>query len=183
MRRTNRRKRYLFLSATPNPQMLEKLDKSGFNYYCIDPIANLKYQFPKKFSQIKELEYQNWRQVSRKIDLSFVPLESNFQASESWLKVNKDLILRYFQDFPHSKGAIILNSIATVKRLVPIFRELLKPHGLTVGENTGLSGTKTKLESLACDLALGTSTIDVGVDFKINLVSVRNYSRRFYGHV
>ena len=170
MRRTNRRKRYLFLSATPNPQMLEKLDKAGFNYYCIDPITNLKYQFPKKFSQIKELESQNWRQVSRKIDLSFVPLESNFQASESWLKVNKDLILRYFQDFPHSKGAIILNSIATVKRLVPIFRELLKPHGLTVGENTGLSGTKTKLESLTCDLVLGTSTIDVGVDFKINFL-------------
>jgi CRISPR-associated endonuclease/helicase Cas3 len=170
MRRTNRRKRYLFLSATPNPQMLEKLDKAGFNYYCIDPVANLKYQFPKKFDQIKELESQNWRQVSRKIDLSFVPLESNFQASENWLKVNKDLILRYFQDFPHSKGAIILNSIATVKRLVPIFRELLKPHGLTVGENTDLSGTKTKLESLTCDLVLGTSTIDVGVDFKINFL-------------
>ena len=170
MRRTNRHKRYLFLSATPNQQMLEKLDRAGFTYYCIDPVSASKYKFPKKLSQIKELESENWRQISRKIELIFVPLESNFQASENWLKVNKDLILRYFQDFPHSKGAIILNSIATVKRLVPIFRELFKPHGLTVGENTGLSGTKTKLESLNCDLVLGTSTIDVGVDFKINFL-------------
>ncbi|NEO28040.1 MAG: type I-D CRISPR-associated helicase Cas3', partial [Kamptonema sp. SIO4C4] len=43
-------------------------------------------------------------------------------------------------------------------------------HGLTVGENTGLSGQQTKLQSLDCDLVLGTSTIDVGVDFKINFL-------------
>jgi len=170
MRRTNRRKRYLFLSATPNQQMLEKLDKTGFTYYCIDPVAASKYRFPKQSSQMNELVSQNWRQVSRKIDLSFVPLESSFQASENWLKANKDSILRYFKEFSPSKGAIILNSIAAVKRLLPIFRELFKTDGLTVGENTGLSGTKTKLESLNCDLVLGTSTIDVGVDFKINFL-------------
>ena len=71
---------------------------------------------------------------------------------------------------PGSKGAIILNSIAAVKRLTPFFRELLEPHGLTVGENTGLSGKGEKERSLSSDLVLGTSTIDVGVDFKINFL-------------
>jgi CRISPR-associated endonuclease/helicase Cas3 len=57
-----------------------------------------------------------------------------------------------------------------VKRLLPIFRELLQTLGLTVGENTGLSGKTEKINSLACSLVLGTSTIDVGVDFKINFL-------------
>jgi CRISPR-associated endonuclease/helicase Cas3 len=68
------------------------------------------------------------------------------------------------------KGAVILNSIASVKRLVPIFQELFHPHGLSVGENTGLSSQQTKLASLETDLVFGTSTIDIGVDFKINFL-------------
>lgn len=39
-----------------------------------------------------------------------------------------------------------------------------------MGENTGLSGQQTREASLAADLVLGTSTIDVGVDFKINFL-------------
>jgi CRISPR-associated endonuclease/helicase Cas3 len=39
-----------------------------------------------------------------------------------------------------------------------------------VGENTGLSGKEEKERSLLADLVLGTSTIDVGVDFKINFL-------------
>lgn len=39
-----------------------------------------------------------------------------------------------------------------------------------MGENTGLSGRQTKSASLQADLVIGTSTIDVGVDFKINLL-------------
>jgi len=57
-----------------------------------------------------------------------------------------------------------------VKRLVPFLREQLQPVGLTVGENTGLSGIGEKARSLAADLVVGTSTIDVGVDFKINFL-------------
>jgi CRISPR-associated protein Csc1 len=65
---------------------------------------------------------------------------------------------------------IILNSIAAVKRLTPFFRELLQPYGLIVGENTGLSGKGEKERSLDGDLVIGTSTIDVGVNFKINFL-------------
>ncbi|HEY9662812.1 MAG TPA: type I-D CRISPR-associated helicase Cas3', partial [Allocoleopsis sp.] len=75
-----------------------------------------------------------------------------------------------FLQHPGTKGAIILNSIAAVKRLTPFFRQLLDPYGLTVGENTGLSGKEERARSLDADLVLGTSTIDVGVDFKINFL-------------
>ena len=91
-------------------------------------------------------------------------------SSEIWLKENSDRIIDLFIKYPGSKGAIILNSIAAVKRLVPYFAELLQPLSLTVGENTGLSGKEAKNQSLAADLVIGTSTIDVGVDFKINFL-------------
>ncbi len=102
--------------------------------------------------------------------MNFIPLEPAFKSSETWLKENSDLILAQFQQYPGSKGAIILNSIAAVKRLTVFFQEIFKPYKLTVGENTGLSGKGIKEQSLMADLVIGTSTIDVGVDFKINFL-------------
>jgi CRISPR-associated endonuclease/helicase Cas3 len=167
---TNRQKKFLFLSATPDRDFIEKLKIAGF--YCkeINPLDNHKYQFPDNLEQQQELQNKNWRQVSRSISLNFISLEPSFKASETWIKENSNLILAYFQNYPGSKGAIILNSIAAVKRLVPFFQDIFQTHGLTVGENTGLSGKSAKDKSLLADLVFGTSTIDVGVDFKINLL-------------
>lgn len=170
IRHTNRRKKFLFLSATPNEELIGRLIKAGFRCKEINPIEENKYKFPDTEEKCLQLEAQRWRQVSREINLQFIPLESTSQASETWLKNNSDLIVAHFQQHPGSKGAIILNSIAAVKRLVPFFRELLQPGNLVVGENTGLSGKAEKERSLLADLILGTSTIDVGVDFKLNFL-------------
>ncbi len=167
---TNRRKKFLFLSATPEPQLIQRLEKAGFCCKVINPIEQNKYQFPDTLEQQKQLEIDNWRQVARTMQLQFIPLESTSKASETWLRHNTDLILKQFQQHLGSKGAIILNSIAAVKRLTPFFQELLQPYGLTVSENTGLSGKGERERSLSADLVLGTSTIDVGVDFKINFL-------------
>ena len=161
IRYTNRRKKFLFLSATPNRQLIERLEKAGFRCKQINPTEENKYAFDQP-------QAQGWRQVSRTISLTFIPLEPTVKSSETWLRDNSHLILTQFQQYPGSKVAIILNSIAAVKRLTPFFRKLLQTDGLTVGENTGLSGKTEKDRSLAADLVIGTSTIDVGVDFKIN---------------
>ncbi len=167
---TNRRKKFLFLSATPSDSLLNRLDKAGFRYREINPVDEGKYQFPDSQAEAEALEANHWRQVARSIDLTFVPMEPTSKASEDWLKENQKTILNQFLEHPGSKGAIILNSIAAVKRLMPIFRERFAQHGLTVRENTGLSGGQEKAESLSADLVIGTSTIDVGVDFKINFL-------------
>ena len=167
---TNRRKKFLFLSATPDEQLLEKLGKAKLRYKVIDPKASGKYQFPDTELRSQQLESENWRLVTREITLNFVPLESSSRSSENWLKDNLDMILNHFLEHLGTKGAIILNSIASVKRLTPLFADAFAKHGLTVGENTGLSSKTVKERSLACDLVLGTSTIDVGVDFKINFL-------------
>jgi len=169
-RRSGEQKKFLFLSATPDEQLVKRLEAAGFRCKVISPIEQNKYQFPATPTQQQQLEAEHWRQVARAITLHVVPLEPTSKVSETWLKEQRDLILAQFQQHPGSKGAIILNSIAAVKRLTPFFQALLQPHGLTVGENTGLSGQGEREKSLFADLVLGTSTIDVGVDFKINFL-------------
>jgi CRISPR-associated endonuclease/helicase Cas3 len=167
---TNRHKKFLFLSATPSDSLLKRLDKAGFRCRVINPVDEGKYQFPATQTAAEALAADHWRQVARSIDLTFIPMEPNSKSSETWLKENQEHILNQFLDHPGSKGAIILNSIAAVKRLTPVFREGFAQHGLTVRENTGLSGGQEKAASLSADLVIGTSTIDVGVDFKINFL-------------
>ncbi len=170
IRCTNRRKKFLFLSATPNEALLKRLELAGFRCREINPVAEQKYRFPDSDEERCQLEEVGWRQVSQPIQLEFISLEPTIKASETWLRENCQLILSQFQEYPGSKGAIVLNSIAAVKRLTPFFRELLIPYGLVVEENTGLTGKEQKERSLLADLVLGTSTIDVGVDFKINFL-------------
>ncbi|WP_218082405.1 type I-D CRISPR-associated helicase Cas3' [Anthocerotibacter panamensis] len=170
IRNTNRNKKFLFLSATPDQQLINLLEKAGFRVKVINPHDKGKYQFPENIVTQQELEEQHWRQVARKIDLHFVSLQLQAKALEEWLRAEGAMIRDQFVQFPGTKGAIILNSIAAVKRLLPYFQELLAPLGLTVSENTGLSSKSVKEKSLEADLVLGTSTIDIGVDFKINLL-------------
>jgi CRISPR-associated endonuclease/helicase Cas3 len=170
IKNTKRNKKFLFLSATPNEQLIKRLTIAGFNCQEINPSQEGKYIFPETLKELEQIESSNWRKVSSKIDLNFIGLELTSKALEVWLQENSQMILDYFLESPGTKGAIILNSIAAVKRLTPFFSKLFKRHGLEVGENTGLSGRGEKARSLSADLVLGTSTIDVGVDFKINFL-------------
>lgn len=167
---TNRQKKFLFLSATPDEEMIGRLRKAGFRCKVIAPAEENKYRFPESTAEKAALEGDNWRQISRAISLNFVSIEAGSSSSEGWIKESAEDILSHFLTHPGSKGAVILNSIASVKRLVPFLQEIFQPHELSVGENTGLSGRETRARSLSSDLVVGTSTIDVGVDFKINFL-------------
>ncbi|MEG4806350.1 type I-D CRISPR-associated helicase Cas3' [Microcoleus sp. F8-D3] len=171
-------KKFLFLSATPNELLEEGFSKAGLKYRIIDPVKQGGYQFAAG---------DNWRQISYPINLSFPQkLEPNLRSSYNWIVENAETtILKFFQDNPGSKGAIILNSIAAVKTLVPKFKAIFEPLGLKVRENTGLTGETEKSKSVEdADLLLGTSTIDVGVDFRINFLvfeaaDAGNFIQRF----
>lgn len=172
-------KKFLFLSATPNDLLQDFLVRSGIKYKIINPAENNGYSC--------SLSGENWRQISQPITLNFpTSLEPNLRSSFDWLIENSEsVILKFFQDYPGSKGAIILNSIAAVKRLVAHFKDIFQPLGLKVKENTGLTGETEKAESVSeADLLLGTSTIDVGVDFRINFLvfegaNAGNFIQRF----
>jgi len=171
-------KKFLFLSATPNDLLEDFLSKAGLRYRIIDPVKQGGYRFAAG---------DNWRQISYPINLTFPQkLEPNLRSSYNWIVENAETtILKFFQDNPGSKGAIILNSIAAVKTLVPKFKAIFEPLGLKVRENTGLTGETEKSKSVEdADLLLGTSTIDVGVDFRINFLvfeaaDAGNFIQRF----
>jgi CRISPR-associated endonuclease/helicase Cas3 len=169
IRCTNRFKKFLFLSATPNDSFIESLRRSGFRCQVIDPQKMKAYQHPESRREAEDLTNKNWRQVVRKINLAFMPMDSGANFSEKWLKEHPEAVLEQLQE-KGSKGAILLNSIASVKRLTPFFQAFLQPYGFTVGENTGLSSKSQRQVSLQCDLVIGTSAIDVGIDFKINFL-------------
>jgi CRISPR-associated endonuclease/helicase Cas3 len=97
----------------------------------------------------------------------------------------ESVILKFFLDHPGSKGAIILNSIAAVYKLLAQLKPLFDQYGLTVLSNTSLTGESERARSISdADLLIGTSTIDVGVDFKLNFLvfeaaDAGNFIQRF----
>ncbi|MEH2333443.1 type I-D CRISPR-associated helicase Cas3' [Nostoc sp.] len=173
-------KKFLFLSATPNELLKTFLEKAQLRYKEIDPIDVGAYKFSSDNSN------DGWRQINQPITLCFPQkIEPNLSSSYKWIEENAEtVILKFFQDNPNSKGAIILNSIAAVKKLLPKLRAIFEPRW-KVRENTGLTGETEKSQSVAeADLLLGTSTIDVGVDFRINFLifeaaDAGNFIQRF----
>ncbi|WP_096626542.1 type I-D CRISPR-associated helicase Cas3' [Calothrix sp. NIES-3974] len=176
----NHPKKFLFLSATPSELLQGYFEKAGIKVKIINPIDAGAYQFTVDSYQ------QEWRQISQPITLNFPSgLEPNLRSSREWIEENLEtVILKFFQDNPNSKGAIILNSIAAVKKLLPKFKAVFEPRW-QVRENTGLTGETEKRDSIAeADLLIGTSTIDVGVDFRINFLifeaaDAGNFIQRF----
>jgi CRISPR-associated endonuclease/helicase Cas3 len=177
---TNTRRKFLFLSATPSELLQNFLSRGGFNYQIINPIETNAYRFTTG-------DVENWRQISQSITLTFPDnLEPRARSGYDWIIENAEtIILKFFLTYPGSKGAIILNSIASVYKLLDKLQPLFKQHNLSVLPNTSLTGETEKARSIAdADLLIGTSTIDVGVDFKINFLifeaaDAGNFIQRF----
>ncbi|GAK61497.1 DEAD/DEAH box helicase-like protein [Candidatus Vecturithrix granuli] len=151
------RRKFLFLSATPHPMLCEKLRRSGMRYEIITG----------EYRHADEA-IPGWRKILNSTTINLV--KSGDGASiEDWVRKNLQQILDFYQRNPGAKGAIIVNSPMTAKRLKRYFQELAETgtSPLSVAENTGL--TKDQ-DSFVKDLLIGTSTVDIGVDFEINLL-------------
>lgn len=153
-----RPRQFLFQSATPNPLMLRYLDRAGLTAEIIRGEYLHANQGP---------DPEQWRLILRGCDLHFAS-----GTVDEWLDLHfHDCLLPFFLAHkPGAKGAIIVNSVAQARRLVLRLRSDLAAHGITVGENTGLTSRSQRIESYTCDLLVGTSTVDVGVDFQINFL-------------
>ena len=153
------RKKFVFLSATPNPFLLNCLEK-----------ANLRYEIIEGSYHHDTLDSVNWSKICAPFDLHF---HAAGRRTEEWVKNHYQQIAQWFSENPSSRGAIIVNSVAAAKQICAFLKER-KESGdfpLSVGENTGLSNQEERRFALhESDLLIGTSTVDVGVDFKINFL-------------
>jgi CRISPR-associated endonuclease/helicase Cas3 len=151
----------LFLSATPDEQLIMPLQRLGFGprLKIIEPQREGWYAHGADPGK-------GWRRILHGSDITFVP-----KTAEEWLADGvQEVLWPWFEQ--HGKGAkaaIIVNSVATALRLVERLRAVLPAH-LQVEPNTALNGRSTRKKSYDADILVGTSTVDIGVDFHINLL-------------
>ncbi len=152
----------LFSSATQHPSLLRLTERAGLNKRVIEGV----YAPPGADPASLVGEY---RQILHPADLHLHQLTGD-QTIETWVREHLDMITATWRDGRPARAAIIVSSLATAHRLAEWLKaELaahsLKPGGWRVEEITGLSHG-----SLDADIVVGTSTIDVGIDFDINVL-------------
>src|SRR5690242_16775964 len=77
-------------------------------------------------------------------------------------------MLSFFKHNQGSKAAVLVYSVTTARRLFARLKQYFEPYGITIGENTGLTHRDDRRSSFEKDILVGTSTVDIGVDFRIN---------------
>ncbi len=164
------RRKFIFLSATPDQFMTRMLAASGLNFKQI-------------VGEYSDELLPNYRRILAPCTLNLAATSGEYKA-EQWVNDHVDELVAFYKQYPNSKGAIIVNSVAAARRLVARLKPLFEAENLTVGENTGLTDKETKVESFKKHLLIGTSTVDVGVDFQINLLifeagSAADFLQRF----
>lgn len=147
--------RFLFLSATPQETLSTLAAKAGL---CVGRISG---------------EYQHGQAVTpegyRRI-LQPATLTLHAARLEDWVREHTDdIILPFFRDHaPGARGVIIANGIATAYRVLDFLRGPCIANGIALADNTG--ATPRSARNLNADLLVATSTVDVGVDFRINFM-------------
>ena len=156
-----RKKRFLFTSATPKPEFIQLLEQAGFS------VAEIGGNYSSK-------KLPGYRQILQKIQLEFIELKETDVSG--WLTQNVGLILEQLERESSGRGLIILNSVALVSQVTKQLQSLLSPQ-VIVREISGRidRGERSQIQAELKDspqpvLVVGTSAVDVGVDFKIHLL-------------
>lgn len=168
-----RRLKYLFLSATPSQQFRDMLDRSGFRVKMIglqsagNPDEYYYSPAPGKLDQTKTIGFDR---IVEPINMYLHSLSE--KGAYQWAEQHLDEVEAFYRDCPTAKGVFIVNSVATAKRLVDFYRARWGAE--VVGEVTGLTSKEERvramLEGGPVRLIIATSTVDIGVDFNINLL-------------
>jgi CRISPR-associated endonuclease/helicase Cas3 len=154
--------RAIFSSATQHSALLQLIKRAGLQVRKVEGVYAPAGTDPASLAGA-------YRQILYPTDLHLHQLTGN-QTIENWLREHLDLLTAAWQDGRSARAAIIVSSIASAHRIAEWLKaelaaSALKPGGWRVEEVTGLSHG-----SLDADIVVGTSTIDVGIDFDINLL-------------
>lgn len=146
------KRRFLFLSATPQARIahmarlagLEVLDIQGeYQHGLPDVPADHRRILQKSTLHLHSARIEQW--VTDHLD---------------------DLILNFFAEHKGAaKGVIICNSVASAHRVHDLLLAACHEHHITLDLVTGI-----RKGNMDADLLVATSTVDVGVDFQINLL-------------
>lgn len=159
-RSQQRTKRFLFTSATPKSEFIECLQQAGFQVR----------QIPGSYANQPQPGYRPILQAS---ELEFVELRDT--DTFHWLEDAVFQIQAYLNAESRGRGLIVLNSVALAAQVTEHLQELLPD--VLVREISGRIDRKTRsrIQAELQDsphpvLVVGTSAVDVGVDFRIHLL-------------
>ena len=160
-RSQQRKRRFLFTSATPKESFIKQLRASGFKTEEIS-------------GNYADHAQPGYRRILEAVDLEFVQLKK--QDAKDWLADHHADIAAALTTEDRGRGLIILNSVAQAGRVVKRLRDLFQD-SIEVEEISGRMDrvsrqqTQDKLKHSAKPvLIVGTSAVDVGVDFRIHLL-------------
>ena len=160
--RPNDRKKFVFLSATPSQLMNDLLDRGGLRYKKIE-------------GNYRSTEQPGYRCILQKCELELHDIQPDL-PTETWIEERLKEIQAFFEEHKGSKAAILVYSVATARRIYARLKEYFEPRGITVGENTGLTHRDERRAAFEKHILVGTSTVDIGVDFRINYLIFEAYN-------
>lgn len=161
VRRTQQQpKRFLFTSATPKPDFIEHLKQANFK------VAEIAGVYANE-------DTPGYRPILQPVELEFVKLKDT--DTLSWLTSMVPRIQEILEAEDHGRGLIIVNSVALAGQVTRQLQNLLP--AVIVREISGRIDRLSRQE-IQADLKeatqpvliVGTSAVDVGVDFKIHLL-------------
>jgi CRISPR-associated endonuclease/helicase Cas3 len=153
------RLKYVFLSATPTPMFKTLLKNSGFQIEVIE-------------GQYSPLPAPGYTRNPIVQPVNFIVHPLNERGAYAWAQEHMAEIKDFYRMYSKAKGVFIVNSIATAKCLVAFYKRELAGC-IEVGENTALTHADDRFRAMndpTVQLIIATSTVDVGVDFAINLL-------------
>ncbi|MHC5856967.1 type I-D CRISPR-associated helicase Cas3' [Nostoc sp.] len=157
----SRPRRFLFTSATPKADFIEQLRKAGFKVATVEGVYASE-------------ETTGFRQILQAVELEFVELAKDADT-QTWLKEMIPTIQEILNAESKARGLIIVNSVAKAGQVTRLLKALLP--GVIVQEISGRIDRQQRLQvqsnlkdAEAPVLVVGTSAVDVGVDFKIHLL-------------
>lgn len=161
IRRTQQQqRRFLFTSATPKPDFIDQLKQANFKVVEIEGVYAHK-------------KTAGYRPILQKVELEFVELKDT--DTLSWLTDMAPQIQEMLEAEPDGRGLIILNSVALAGRVTRQLQNLLPK--VIVREISGRIDRRERTSTQAVlkeakqpVLVVGTSAVDVGVDFRIHLL-------------
>ncbi|MBD2500655.1 type I-D CRISPR-associated helicase Cas3' [Anabaena azotica FACHB-119] len=156
-----RPRRFLFTSATPKPDFIEQLRKANFKVAKVEGVYAGE-------------EKKGFRPILQPVELEFVELPKDTDT-QTWLKEMIPKIGEILNQESKARGLIIVNSVAKAGQITSLLKHLLPE--VIVREISGRIDREQRLlvQSELKDanqpvLVVGTSAVDVGVDFKIHLL-------------
>lgn len=159
--------KFLFLSATPDQLLLDALERASITPKVIQ--GNYAHGLKESSTNPKLNDTETHRRILHEVELELVASQQDRGGIEAWISENLGAISSFFEQYPESKGLLIVNSVFAAKKIIRMLRSLPNLR-ISIGENTGLTSLDVRKESEKAQLVVATSTVDVGVDFAINFL-------------